>query len=60
MNIATVHKNSLLLSSLDVRPIYDPQLPPLLPQAQQNDVAGHFPMPFGLLTMYRIYLKKIQ
>jgi hypothetical protein len=36
-----------------VRPIYDPQLPPLR-QAQQNYVAGRFPLPFGLQTTYRI------
>ncbi len=26
-----------------------------LPQAQQNEVGGHFSLPFGLQTMYRIF-----
>jgi hypothetical protein len=35
--------------------MYDPQQhPPSLPQAQENEVAGYFPLPFELQIMYRI------
>jgi hypothetical protein len=42
-----------------VRPIYDPQLPPLR-QALQNYVAGRFPLPFRLQTMYRIFKNRFR
>ncbi len=55
VNIAAVDKNSL---SGDILTSFETHLWPSaspLPQAQQNDVAGRFPLPFGLQTTYRIF-----
>jgi hypothetical protein len=58
LQLTKIHK--VFFSSQAVRLMYDPQLPPLPPQAKKNDIARRFPLPFRLQTTYRNFSKQIQ